>query len=153
MHTMNATYHVMKQMVALTLIALLVGTRLFCDLGTTLSPGQCCAQSDCSTPFKSEIAGRASHEDHECDCPGRPAETPKSSRSDQCCTNWFVFAAGPIKVSTGRDSQRPLAEVGMVPATMPPNDPISIRCRSAYPIVHNRAPNNPLCLASHPIRV
>ncbi len=153
MQPMDSTFHVMKPLVAVTLIALLVGTRFFCDLGTSLSLSQCCAQTDFSFHHRSDATANDCPEDHDRDCSARPSEAPKGGKSDQCCTNWFVFTAEPTKMSIENHSNRPIVDACTLEATMPLINPVSMGRHSAYPIGRNRAPNNLHYLATHPIRV
>lgn len=153
MHTMNSIYSVVKPLFEVTLIAVLIGTRLFCDLGTAMHTSQYCAHADFLTHSESDITGTDCHEGHGRGCSEAPSETPKDSKPDQCCTNWSIFMAKPTKILAGSDLERPLVGARVFIATLHPYEPLSARNELAYMIGNNRAPNYPLYLVTHSIRV
>jgi len=153
MYTATLSHRILKPLVVVTVIVLLVGTRLFCDLGATMYVGQCCAQSDQSIDHTSSATTNHDQQDHDRDCSERSSESPRDTKSNLCCSSWFVFITDPAKLSAESDSDRLLADAIVPFALISSYDPTPAGGDSVYTFGHFRSPDIPLYLATHSIRV
>ena len=137
------------------MLFLISGTRILCDIGSSLSTDHCCSEAEehshdkASTQDIADNQGSAHHED------SAPEKAPADPTPDHCCSNWYVFTA---------ESANSSLTVSLVPQILPPITGLPVHSQPLTKPVYetierdlasanNRAPDCPLYLTLHSYRV
>ena len=153
MQPLRFTLVLSKPILTISVIVLLGGVRLFCDLGTAVSTNQCLTQLNNSSRTIPGCADGECQDGHDRGRTNGPSPTPSDSPQHQCCTSWFVFIAEPNTTSDSSNSHELVNDVAIPPVSTTLNDLMPTGNRLQHLSRRNRAPNYPLYLATHSIRV
>lgn len=137
------------------MLFLLPGTRILCDIGSSLSTDQCCSgaeehsRDNASTQDVADSHGSSHHEDT------APSQAPADSKPDHCCSNWYVFTAESANSSLTAtiSSSTFSAIVGLSILSQSKSNPLNETIKRYASTANNRAPDCPLYLTLHSYRV
>jgi hypothetical protein len=136
------------------LVHLLAGTGMVCNVASAQRAEACCevATSGCDHDAPTSHADAHHGPDHANH--SAPPKSPDSGKPDLCCSTWYVFTVDSTPSPTG---------VPRLPLSSPVIDLSSPAMHGSAAFVvdfirtggigNNRAPNPPLFLISHSIRV
>lgn len=136
-------------------VFLLFGTSVMCVLGQAAAANPCCVESKTSTHHESSLPGsKIEHDSCNHKDGSSSGRAPEKSKPDYCCSKWYQFTAGAIKWDITKPS--PLS------STLASDSPNSI-CYIADTApkatagiessANSRAPDRPLYLATHSLRI
>lgn len=137
------------------MLFLISGTRVLCDIGSSLSTDHCCSEVEeqghvqKSTGEVADNQGTTHHED------SAPEQAPTDSKPDHCCSNWYIFTAESANSSltaTISSSTFP-AILGFSILSQSSSNPLNETIKRYASTANNRAPDCPLYLTLHSYRV
>jgi hypothetical protein len=137
------------------MLFLLSGTRILCDMGSSLSTDQCCSEAEehghdkASTQDVADNQGSTHHEDTV------PENAPADSNPGHCCSNWYIFTAESANSSlTATTSSSTLpANIEFSILSKSTSSPLNETIKRYTSTANNRAPDCPLYLTLHSYRV
>ena len=138
------------------LLLLMSGTRILCDIGSSLSIDQCCSGVEENGHEKTLLHGAESDHRSFHDDEAAPEKTPVDSKPDRCCSNWYIFT-----VESADSSFTPAISslifptiTGLsVPSQPILSNPAYETANRSVSTANNRAPSSPLYLSIHSYRV
>lgn len=137
------------------LLILMSGTRILCDIDSSMSNDQCCSDVEENghgiTSFHETGSGHASsHHDEE-----GPSNVPDNAKPALCCSNWYVFTVESVNSSQVTSIITPtLAAITGLPILCQPiNNPAYETIVRYIVVTNNRTPSSPLYQSTHSYRV
>jgi hypothetical protein len=137
------------------LLFLMSGTRILCDIGSSITSDQCCSGVEENGHEKTSLQDAGSNQGSSHHDESAPERAPADSKSGPCCSNWYVFTAESANSSlaTSFVSQILPSATGLPVHNQPITNPVNETIERFVSAANNRAPSSPLYLSIHSFRI
>jgi len=138
------------------LLFLMTGTRILCDVGSSMPVDQCCSAKEHIGHEKTsihDIEGEQGYYHHD---DAAPEKAPADSKPNHCCSNWYIFTTESANSALTESTISPIlpALTGLPIVSQPRlNNPSHNIANPLVSKANYRAPSNPLYLSIHSYRV